>query len=680
MTMPSADRLTITLPASLGAAVETLSLQIVTDKNGKRAIQRNLRDANASDAGRTRRVEFEFWGPIGRSLESASGGLGVDFLRNLEARYQRQLTSSIAQVEVDLTGDDPPGLEGSVFDIAIFDTDYFGSDISGGSGGLPPVTHFAEQNGYLLVARGLLLTQVDMNTTPWTVITTTVLDAPILDMDHWFGNVYIALGSGTPMQRVVAVLVTGPVLEDVTSDSPSGLVYATAIKRGNDRVWYVDAEHHSRDAADDVYNFVGYTLDAFSTLAFPFQVGDPMLGVNGLGPFGPFTAEGQVDAIYTFTPQGATVKLSKALDAIHSTLNGAQFADPGFGWNYYTSIAGLRAFNLGGVDNPIGVGERMRGFTGHNGLATAIFPARGELFVVYRTTAGALYGYRCQFGNETGGTGQPLMFPWFYMAAEVCGAIFTSTTPNAPIETTQQLTVIRGAGTNLKHMAIAATGMDNLSTVTYSVAGGSAYLTTLDRNPNLLKNTRLLRARAQNMTSGDAWAFSASFDANPNAPASASYSAIGSLTANGETTITPVTAGVPQTSISGHSVKIKIDQTAAGSGASTSPPALIGNLDYEYDERPEQIEEFAVDVLLEGPQYQDNQTWHYLNDLVGSRVSGAFATQWPDDIVAAVDADSGGGQLYCMLNSVTKRQDASSDVEAVTLVFTAWPAAAALSA
>lgn len=668
MVMPSGDRLLVTLPDSLGATVDVLPLEILKDKNGKRSITRQLRDANASDAGRIRRVEYELWGPIGASQESTSGRLAIDLLQNLEGRWPRQLTSSIAQTSVTLTGFDPPGTDGAYFGEAYFGDDYFGS---GGISG--DAQFFAEQNGYLLVGRGSLLTQVDMISNPWVVISTTVLNAPILDMDHWFGNVYIAQGSNVPMQRVVGCSLGGVVLEDVVSTSPSGNVYASAIKRGSDRAWYINAETGSD------YNYQGYTLDAFVTLASPFPVGDAELPSTGLGPFGPFTARGEVDAIYTFTNQGATVQLSKALNAIHSVLNGAQFADPGFGWNYYTSVAALRAFNLSGVDNPVGVGERMRTFTGHNGLATAIFPARGELWIVYQTTAGALYGYRGQFGGETGGTGQPLLFPWFYASSEACAGIFSSTTPNGSVETTQQLTIIRGSDTNLTHMAIAAGGMDNLSSVTYSTGGGVGYLTTLDRNPNLLKTLRLLRAKARNMTSGSSWALALGVNTNPNNPTAASYTTIGTITADGEHTLLPFAAGVPLSNIAGRTHKIRVTEVAGGSGASTSPPTLEGTIEEEYDERPEQIEEFVIEVAMEGPGYGDNQNWQYLKDLVGSRTDGPFKVQLPDDLVPAVDVDSGGGQKWAMLQSVTKRTDASSDVESVVLTFQVWPQADALA-
>jgi hypothetical protein len=154
-------------------------------------------------------------------------------------------------------------------------------------------------------------------------------------------------------------------------------VYASAIKRGSDRAWYIDADQNGT-----TFNFVGYTLDAFVTLASPFPVGDPLVGMNGIGPFNSLTAVGEYDGIYTFTDQGKSVPLSRALDSLHSSLNGAQFADPGFGWNYYNAITGLRAHTFTGVDNPVGIGPGQRNFTGHNGLATALYAALGELLAL----------------------------------------------------------------------------------------------------------------------------------------------------------------------------------------------------------------------------------------------------------------------------------------------------------
>jgi hypothetical protein len=120
-------------------------------------------------------------------------------------------------------------------------------------------------------------------------------------------------------------------------------------------------------------------------------------------------------------------------------------------------------------------------------------------------------------------------------------------------------------------------------------------------------------------------------------------------------------------------------QVAAGSGASTAPPE-VNALEIEYDERPEQIEEIAVMVDIDNTGLTDNQVWDLLRKLVGSSTTGPFKIQLPDDLPPAITGASGGGQKYAMLNSVMGREDLSTEVEGVKLVFSTWPEAAALSA
>src|SRR3990172_4937672 len=267
--------------------------QVGGPTSGKRAINRSYRDANTNDPARRKRVQWEIWGPIGASLESTAGGLGIDFCRNLTSSWERRLTSRGAQTTVDLTPFDPPG-EGAFFGEYAFGSLYFSGSGSSGVGGQDVVT-FAEQNGYLLVCRGSLLTQVDMTTTPWTVISTTALDAVARDSDHWRGTAKIALGSTAPMVRVVAATSSGLTLQNVTATSPAEDVYATAVKRGSDRIWYINANQ-----AQSTFNYANYAFDDFVNLASPFQVGDPDVGTTGIGPFNAFTYFGQENGVSTF--------------------------------------------------------------------------------------------------------------------------------------------------------------------------------------------------------------------------------------------------------------------------------------------------------------------------------------------------------------------------------------------
>lgn len=553
MTNQAALELLITMPAGLvpTGSTNVLRLPMVEDsaiRGGKRAIERAFVDANGSGPTRRQKVEWAIHGPLGASLESSAGYLGINLTQNLDGRWYQRLIPVARQNHVDLTSADPPGVAGAYFGTAYFGTSYFGSPVGGGhSGDGPDVVVFAEQNGYLLVMRGPLLTQVDTRTTPWTVVSTTVLDSPAEDADRWRGSVKIALGPTSAMQRVVGVSAGGIVLEDVVATSPAETVYASAIKRGSDRAWYINANQ-----SQSSYNFAGFTLDDFVNLANPFQVGDPDAGMNGIGPFGPLTLFGGMDNLYSFTDQGKPVPLSRALYSHLSEWNGNQWADPGWTWNFATSGIGLRAISPGGIDNPVGIGETMRQFTGHNGIAYTVYSERGELWVIYYTTSGQIYGYRGTFGPETGASGQPLLFPWFYKADAWSQAIF-STVTGAPDQGTF---IIHGDGTDLVYSVIASDGRDDLfPDYAYDTTGPfAAYLTTLNRNANLLKTLRLARFRTDNLLGTSSWTLAFAFDAVQTDITSATYIPIGTVMSDGAQTLTPVSAGAPLANISGRTI------------------------------------------------------------------------------------------------------------------------------
>lgn len=857
----SDESLLITIPAALvptgGSPV--LKLQIITDKAGKRQITRQLRDANASDAGRIRRVPYMVWGPIGASFESDAGMLGVDWVRGLDTRWPSRLLPNGRENPVTLTGFDPPAATSGYFGGFNFGMNTFGNLTApfvptiGGE----DVVVFDEQQGYLFAERGVVSTQISYDT--WTAIQSIIQDAPILDSALWRGNVYLAEGSNVPMQRRVSAGSGGSTYQNTVSTTPVGNVYASAIKRGSDRAWYIDASQGTNSLIGEVaFNFASFTLDRFLNLAAPFQVGDPEIGTTGIAPFGPFTMFGAQDNIYSFTDQGKPVPFSRALLGFQSPQNGKQGADPGWGWNYIITAIGLRAMQPG-VDNPVGIGESMRGFTGHTGVPTAVWANRGELWVVYNDD-GDIYGYRGGFGPRTAATGQPLMFPWFYASSETCGAIFSSSTPAEPV-------IIRAAGTNLVYTIIAANGRDDIDPdYVYSSQGGTGWFTTLDRDPQLLKTFRLARIRTRSMGYSSSWALSCAFDSIPQNPVGSTYTAIGTVTTDGFSTLLATNGGAdsqgnptPTANISGRTIKPRlvltakliyfnyitnpsfetgttgwsngpgtatIAQTSAqalygtysglisgmadqpiasttftltasttfmcsvgvyvatatkptsisvditglagatgdltspvdmtkldqwqtvtvgpfttgsdvtgtltfngvagtilktfyvdgimivNAGALTNPtvPYIDGNqgvgyiwlgtangsisewspgntdppevdaLELEYVERPQQIEEVGVLVSLESlGAAQDNYLWDTLRQLVGDTTDGPFRVQFPDDQPPAVTGASGGGQVYAMLNSVTKREDVSGEIEGVLLSFSTWPEAEALS-
>ncbi len=556
---PSARVLSIWLPEHLQTegGSNVLQLAIIDDEKiqgGRRAIQRSYRPANTNDPGRIRRVEWNIWGPIGSSLESSAGLLGPDFAQNMDTRWARRLVAGVAQNYVDLTSADPPGIAGAYFGTAIFGVNYFGSSLGGGSTGLgPDVVVFAEQGGYLLAYRGTISTQIDIG--PFVVLSSVILPAVTYDADHWRQHVRVAVGGTSSIQTLSSIGPGTQTYVDTISTTPAGPVYAFAIKRGSDRAWYIDASSNE--------SRMGYTLDAFVNLANPFQVGDPDVQATGIGPFGPLTMIGAQDNLYSFTDQGKPVPLSRALYSHHSQQNGAQWADPGWGWNYALTAIGLRAV-APGVDNPVGPGESMRLFTGHAGVPISIYAERGELWVVYQTPQGAYYGYRGAFTANTATTGQPAWFPWFYETAAPSNALFSSTT-ETPFN--QTFWMIRSRGTNMAYMFFDETGRDDLNpNYQYSRAGGTLYLTTLDRDANLLKVLRLIRGRARNIIpDGSSFDIEMAFDSNPIAPTTATYTTIGTVTADGSFTIIPNSGTVdsqgnstPTADISGRTMKPRV--------------------------------------------------------------------------------------------------------------------------
>ena len=345
--------------------------------SGVRSIQRNFRATNVSDPARLRRVQWDIWGPIGFSRQSQSAGaLRTDYVQNLETRWPRRLISSGKRHFVDLQSIDPPYPIGeAVFDGFNFDDANYSFD---SPAQIYNVQFFDEQGGSVFAHRGAISTQVYIPT--WTPVSYKDWGGNVVQgAAPWYGYGRVGLGSTGILQTRTGVTATSATYAD-TYDASSAAVYAAQMVPGSDRLWLVNA-------SDPYMNWVIFTLDNVQNLSAPLQVGDPRVGATGIGPFGPFTFFGSNYGLYTFTDQGKPIPLSRALANHNSAQNGKQWADPGWGFNYAITDIGVRAVN-GTVDNPTGIGESMRQFTGHNGLPTAIWAERGELFVAYETTSG----------------------------------------------------------------------------------------------------------------------------------------------------------------------------------------------------------------------------------------------------------------------------------------------------
>ena len=609
--------------------------------DSSRAIIRNYRATNVSDPGRVRRVSWEIYGPIGASVESTAGVLATDYVQNLDTRSLRRLLSKGARNALTLTSKDPSGTSNSakLGGFKLGDTSYkVGGPVSASTN----VTNIDEQEGRLYFHRGQLSTQVLISS--WAVEATAIHPETVKGAVSWSGKGRIGLGNSAVMRTRIIASTTGAVYEE-TRTLLGDDVYAGTLTVGSDRCWY-----STKSGTGATENLLSYTLNAFETTAKPFQVGDSYWTINGIGAFGPFTFKGDQTGIYSFTDQGRPIPLSRALVGHISTNNGAQFADPGWGWLYCITDVGLRAMTSH-IDNPVGPGESMRQFTGHAGRPTALWAERGELFVVYQWGT-ASYAYRCTFGPLTANTGQPEFYPWWYKASTTCQAVFST---NSPTNTA----LVWGDGTNAAYETIDRGGRDDLFTSrTYDTGGGTWWGTELDRDPHLLKILRLARIRAKNMTSGSSWTLAMSFD-------NGDYLDIGEATSNGYHTIRPLQQGAdaPLGGISGRTIKPRWTQVAAGSGASTSPPELAGTMEVEYDERPEYITEVAVTVKLSGDERSKLGTIAKLEDYIALTTDGPLRVRLPDQ----------HGDQWAMLANVTNRRDIKPEgVEGVDLIFHLW--------
>ena len=622
--------------------------------SGQRSIVRKFRDSNASDPGRIKRIEWDIWGPIGASRKSTSGRLSIDYCTNLETRFPRRLISKGARNAVSLAAVAPPGTGDAFFGGFFFGStsSTFGAPVTGGG-----ITAFDEQAGYLFAHGGRSSTQIGPLASAWTVVASTLHGASVRGAASWFAKGRVAVGQTVSMRTRTAVSTTGATYADTTSTSPAALVYANSIATGSDRSWIAQG-----DPAGTNNNLITYTLNDFATMAATFQVGDPKVGVTGIGPFGPFTMFGQYNGISSFTDQGKPVPLSTALRGHYSANNGSQWADPGWGWNYYIADTGLRCTN-GSIDNPVGIGETMREFTGHGGRPTAIWSERGELFIFYLDGANS-YGYRCTFGPETPGSGQPLFYPWHYLASTESLAIFSSNTPT-------NTAVVWGEGENIAYETIDRTGRDDLFTArVYDTNGGVAYLTTFDDDPNLLKNLRSASLRTKNVT-GSSWTLAFSFDDGAyvncgSAVSTATYTTLRPTSGSGATL-------APLSTVSGRPFKPRLTQASGGS--SSTPPEVNGTLEVEYDERPEVIEEIVVTVNLTGTAYDNNTVIDNLKALVS--VDTASPVEWAmsDDPVPVGST----GKRYAVVAGVGNRRDLKTSdgngIEAVDVTIQRWETA-----
>lgn len=649
------------MPGDVRITIAGKTYPLVSDTglpSGKRAIERVYRPTNGGDPSRIQRVTWKLGGPIGASWESRSGYLGVDYTQNIETRWQDRIFSLGKRTAVSLSASQPPvfgATTNSMFGTAYFGTSYFGgvqviTGTSSSSGDV--VRHFEELQGYLLVFHGSIVNQLGPLITPsFSIVDTETLPSQPFDVERWDTLVWVCYGPSTWMSQIFQAAESG--LTIVHGFGSTEDLYVTALAAGSDRLWFGKylANKHT----------ISYTFDQFNTRANPFAVGDPSEGVNGIGPFGPYTYVGKTNGLYSFNDQGKPVPLSKALEGHRSLYNGDQWADAGFGWNYAITDVGLRAIS-GSTDNPVGIGERMPQFTGHGGRVTAIWPERGELFVAYLTTAGNAYMYRCLFSDETAGTGQPDLYPFRYLTSTEVGAIFSTNTPTNTI-------VIWGENGNIAYETISRDGRDDtFAARLYSTSGGIWYGTTLDREPHLIKTLRLARLRALNVEFCSDWQLAMTYDVDPwIAETSRVYINVGQLMDKpGYYTLRP-TAGpgggtsegpAPMENISGRTLRPRLTQRAEGPNAETLPPELNGTLEVEYDERPEMI--WEVRCLVEAGDRPERRV-NEIARLADNNTEGPVRISIPND-----------SSKYAMVAGVERKDIFGDGVEAIEVTLHIW--------
>lgn len=560
---------------------------------GKRAYVRGVRPSQASDPGRIAQAVWKLSGPLGASRENESGFLGHDYSDNLETLYEELLTSSPSPNNLTLTSADPAG---STTSAALGGFALGSAPLGGGTADVAAgnLTHIDQQASYLFFHRGPFSTQVNSS---WTVVKTQTQDGPVQGAVNWQGFGWVGLGGNAPLQKRSGVTASGATYSDVSIGGNT--IYAGDLKRGNDRLWFVNANT----------NQARYTPDAFVTASNAFTVGDDNRQLTGIGTLGPFTVFGAEDGVFGFTDAGKPV-LVHDLDEIPSTNNGARHVEI-WGWNYYITTLGLFGWTPN-VTNPVGV-EALKGFEGAiDGRPTAVGKFRDSLLVAYLTTGGDTYIVRGVFGPATDATGEPLWYPFKKLSSVECHCIHTVATPFST-----NPNIIVGRGTNATRYIMGRRGRDIADgNYVFSTEGGTWFGTTMMRLNGLHANLRHAMFLTENCDANNTWQLAVSVDGG-------SYINVGSaVTTNGHQTVRPVSAGAPLSTVSFHTIKPRLTQVAASSSA---PPQIRGRLTLVYDERPELITEIKVYVYV-----RDDSELDTLFDLAGHGQNSPIEVSLPD--------------------------------------------------
>ena len=586
----------------------------VTLPSGKRAFQRALRPSQASDASRIGQMTWQLGGtPIGRSREGEDGILATDYADNIETLYDDLLTASPSPNNVTLTTRDPSSSASAKW--AGFK--WGGAKFAGGGATSTAgnAEFSASSAGYLFIGRGPFLTQIS---SAWAVVKTTVMGSIIEGMATWQNYIWVGLGAGAALQKITGIGSTGSTNSDVSVSSST--IYSGYLKRGNDRLWLVDAQN----------NQMRYTFDPFTTISNAFTVGDDSRQLTGIGTQGPYTIVGAEDGIFGFTDSGKPVNIHD-LDGEESLNNGAQSVTM-WGWTYMITDLGVIAWTPN-VANPVGL-ESLKNFDGAiDGRPTAIGKHRDDLYVAYLTTAGDTYIVRGRFGPATESTGLPTWYPFKKLSSVECDLITAtprsfSTNPN----------IVVGRGTNIARYIMGRRGRDIAdSNYLFSTEGGTWYGTTATRAQSLHKFLRYAMFFTEDCDATKTWQLAVSCDGY-------SYVNVGNpVSTNGHQVVRPVTGGKPLPTATFHTIKPKLTQV---NDSTTTPPLIRGHLTMVYDERPDMIEEVQAFIYLES-----DQAWGNLKKLVGHETEVPGGVSLPGDRTAQ----------YGFLTELGPMQDVNKD-------------------
>jgi hypothetical protein len=537
---------------------------------GKRGWQRERKKSQPSDPGIQKVAQWRLSGPVGLSREDPAGGaLLCDYAEGMDTLYDGLLLPGPARNAIDLASAQPAASALAPYDGFAYDSVAYDS---GTSSYIPGAVAFIDEDrGQLFFHDRAYSTQVEP--LGMTAVEAVAHSAEVTGAAMWRDRGYLGLGSLDVMQRRALV---GP-LASTYEDALAG-AYAGALVVGTDRIWMVDPE-------DTTESQLRYSLDAMVTRSNPFPVGDPGIPATGLGTYGRSAIVGSEIGAFGFNDLGQPVRVLESLRG-HRSVNNGKWIVTLWGWTYITTDIGLKATIPGQVENAAGP-DADRRFEGPSGRITAIWPYKGALFAA-ALVGSDTYVYRGEFddgryGGSTAATGRPAWFPFAFIEAAQVGCIFST-----GLRTTPTLLVAESG--NGSYWTLSTRERDIADPLyRYRTGTSTWYGTTMMRGAGLHKNPRTFMVQAEDCDASNSYQLAISVDGG-------AYVDVGDpVEADGHTLLIPAAAGVPLTTVSGHTYKPRLTCTSA---STTTPPKLRGTLDMVYDERPTTITEHTFVVEL----------------------------------------------------------------------------------